>query len=472
MRRFSRISQCFRPGRRRSDRLASVLVPGLLLLLVSGAACDAAPRYPVVIDPGHGGYHTAGPDDKWDPVTGDYLSPFYYGAVDRRTRRYREHILVLDLSQRVKHYLDWTREPEDWPKFQALLREFTGRPDAEFERIILDASMSRTDNYRTHEYKSWEDRNAPYRLYDYPDKNGRMRPGRISEINQQEPYLVLSLHMNPAPPGHPGGMAAVLAPGYATFAMIRDIHLGKRPMSDFEEGPWHGKFLVTDYGWTQYQAARADASVYFNGFRTSRDGERPNENKNRGIRSNLISWRYAEEDGWERNYDPEAPGPYAQDWEKWRPEGPFWDRERGQAEEWRREGGPLGYGGDNHYASDELMRFVQYGVRKLAPELRGDAGPGPINKPFVSTYSMPTLVNAVNAYLEIGYIDVAKDRELVIAYREEVARSLAVGVYSLFRGIETERGEGLGPYYPRGEPVQWERYEELPEGNYFKIVDD
>lgn len=440
----------------------------IYLLFATPLACDSGiPVYRVVIDPGHGGANTRRNDDKWDPVTGQYLSPFLYGA---GYRGFREHVLVLDLGKRVKHYLDLTRTEAGWRQFESLLKRLS--PQSSFTRVIFAAEMSRTDNYATRRYEEGEDRNAPYRLYDFPDARGRIQPGRISYINSLKPELVVSLHMNPAGPQHPGGMAGVLAPGYATFDMLRQIHLGRRPQADFRGSRWYGKWLVTDRGWSQWEAARADTWVYFNGYRTNRDGSRIDRSKNRGLRQNLISWRYAEPPGWEKLYAPDQPGPYALNFADFRAEGPFWDRERGQAEAWRREGGALGYGGDNHYATDELMRFVQYGVRLQLPSRKRAAAMGKIEPPYVSAYSMPTLVNAINAYLEIGFIDVRRDRDLVIARREETAKALAAGIYSLFVGLEPRRERSAGPYFPRGRPLDLQRYRHLPEGNYFEMVAD
>lgn len=450
--------------KRFSIRLALVLY----IFPAFALACEpGTPEFRVVVDPGHGGANTRRADDKWDPVTGKYLSPFLYGA---GYRQYREHVTMLELSLRVKHYLDWTQSDEGWARFETLLRRFSRQ--REFPRAKFETMLSRETNYMNHPYREGEEKNAPFRLYDFPDANGRMAPGRITAVNQFKPYLVLSLHMNPAGVGHPGGMAAVLAPGYRTFNMVREIQLGARPQSDFTRSPWNGIWLVTDSGWSQWEAARADAWVHFNGFRTVRDGSRVDTSKNRGLRHNMIGWRYADPPGWWKLYDPAQPGPYATDFKNWRPEGPFWDRERGQAEDWRREGGVMGYGGDNHYATDELMRFVQYGVRVQAPSRRRQGAIGPINPPYVSAYSMPTLVNAVNAYLEIAFINRTRDRELVINYREETARALAVGVYSLFMGLSVDRARTYGPYFPRGRAVDFKRYEDLPDGNYFEVVTD
>jgi hypothetical protein len=311
--------------------------------------------------------------------------------------------------------------------------------------------------------------NAPYRLYDFPDPKDKTKilPGRISAINAFQPHLVVSLHLNPAGRGNPGGMTAVLAPGFRTFDLLRKITLKKSSVKEFNKLPWSNKFLVSDNGWNYFQSARADAWVYFHGYRSNRAGTAPWKEKNRGIRYNMITWRYMEGPKWVDDARKGGPGRYSLKYDDFRPEGAFFDRERSQAELWRREDGPVGYGGDNHLASDELLRFAQFGTRRMLKK-KAEKILGPIQDPYVSTYAMPTFVNAINAYLEIGHLNRARDRALVIGEKEVLAKSLAAGIYSLFTGLKPAPGKE--PYRPRGKPINFKKYEELPEGNYFEIV--
>ena len=419
-------------------------------------------EYVVVIDPGHGGAPRRERDDKWDALSGLYLQRFAVGTQTRvRGRVYREHELVLLLGKRVQRYLALTRTRRGWKRFQKLLRRFSD--EKKFRRLRFRVKMTRENG--------WTGRiadpnvNDPYRLYDFPGG-----PGRMSIINAARPHLTVSLHMNPAGRGHKGGMAAVLAPGYETFNLIRKISLGKKKRRLFRRNPWRRGWLVTDRGWNKYHAARSDSWVYFHGYRTKKNGS-VWKKKYRGYRYNMVRWRYADAPGWERKARRHLPGPYSLSHAKFQARGKFWDRERGRPEYWRREGGPLGYGGDNHYASDELLRFVQYGVRRLVPARRRPGAVGKILTPFVSTYSLPTFINSICAYLEIGHINRTRDLTLVTRDLDATARSLAAGIYSLFAGLRLKR-RAAGPYLPRGKALNFKKYESAPGGNYFKIVSD
>ncbi len=425
-----------------------------------------ASEYVVVIDPGHGGArYVAQEDERWDPVTGKYLSFYAPGMV---FGKYSEDQVVLGLSKRLKEYLDLTQSDAGWKKFQDILKTFTD--SGKFERIKFKTAMTRDKSWREGGLgASHPEVNAPFRLYDYPDPKNRakMLQGRISYANSQRPYLIVSIHLNPAGAGHPGGMGAVLAPGYRTFDTLRLIDLKKKSMELFTRSPWQPGWLITDAGWSKWDAARSDTWVYFHGFRKDKNGRLSSP---RGLRQNLFAWRYKDKADWISKARAGGPGPYSKDYEKFQATGAFWDRERSEPEQWRREGGSLGYGGDNHLASDELMRFVQQGVRIQVPGLRHPGAVGPIITPFVSTYTLPTYVNAINAYLEIGHLNIERDRNLVVGHPDAVTRSLAAGVYSLFAGLQTRAG--YGPYRPRGKKIEWERYEKYKEGNYFKIVVD
>lgn len=353
------------------------------------------PDHIIVIDPGHGGTQTGGLDDKWDVVKGKYIATYLPGMKAKTADRiYYEHLVVLELSRRVKYYLDLTRSDDGWNQFHQLLIKFSDQRS--FRRLLFETHMSREDSWN-HRFnnESVPEVNAPYRMYDFPEYStgkrhaDRMLPGRISRINALRPELVLSIHTNPAGTGHSGGMATVIAPGYKTFDMVRRIHLGQQNKQAFDASPWARTWLVTDPGWSAFEAARADTWVYFHGYRTNRAGTKVNFNKNRGIRYNMVRWAYADEKGWHHDYKPDQTGRFALHYPDFKAEGRFWEREKSELENWRREGGPLGYGGDNHYAGDELLRFVQYGARLLAPDLQSDESIGPIHPPYVSTYSLP-----------------------------------------------------------------------------------
>lgn len=438
----------------------------LAFLFSSSVFSQEVPKstFNILIDPGHGGLDLKPKEehgDKYDPITRKYLEPYKAGA---KTKSRRESEVVLSLAKEVKEILDLTRSPEGFETFRNYAKRFT---DDSLVWVRIDSDLTREETAKEEGADISGDPNAPYRLYDYPDKkSGQIKPGRISKINAARPYLVLSLHLNPSWKGHPGGMAAVLTPSYRTFYSLRKISEGASAKT-FEKGPW-GEWMRFKMEWSRLQNAVADSWIYFNGYWPDKTGRKTDTSNFEGYRQNMVTWKYADSQGWVEKAKENGPGQYAKKHSEYSAKGPFWNRERAQPELWRREDGAEGFGGDNHYASAELMRFVQFGLRTIPTDEEELSHPGPINDPYISTYSLPTFINAISAYLEIGYIDKEKDMQILTKRRKDVAISLAVGIYSLFQGIHPKQLDQ--PYIPKGKKISWKRYENWEEGNYFRIV--
>lgn len=425
------------------------------------------PRYKIIIDPGHGGNNQSPFEefgDKYDTLSGKFLEKYKPGA-SHKDRFERE--IVLQLSQEVKKILDLTQSESGFREFQKIASHYT---KSKISPIRFDSVMTREDDYTRYTWKDGEDQNLKYRMYDFPNKKtGQKVLGRISEINQAKPYLILSLHLTPGFANHPGGMAAVIAPPYRVFQNLRMISNGKASPKSFTDSHY-ANWLQFVSSWSHLENAMTDAWIYFHGYWATRNGKKTDLNRFSGYRQNMITWRYADIPGWEELAKIGGKGPYAKSHEEFIARGKFWNRERGQGERWRRDGGPEKFGGDNLYASNELLRFVQYGIRDRVRDKNGKpAEIGPIHPPYISTYSMPTYTNAISAFLEIGYIDNDRDMRYIQGHTRVVAESLAVGIYSLFRGIKPVPKKGIA-YTPKGKKLGFEKYEKLEGSNYFHIV--
>ncbi|MCT8332892.1 N-acetylmuramoyl-L-alanine amidase [Leptospira sp. 85282-16] len=425
----------------------------IILSLVLVSTLEAVPVFRIVVDPGHGGIAKdpkAQHGDKYDSVTQTYLETYKQGTEHHNVT---ERKVVLDLAKEVHKILKLTETEAGWKEFEVYLKLFSKKTD--FQRVILESKLTRESSFD--DDPSSEDPNAAYRLYDFPDpKTGVRRKGRLSKINELKPHLVLSLHLNPASKGQTGGMGAVLTPGYKTFSKLKKISDKKSSPNGFVNGPW-SEWLIFQSGWSKLENAIADTWIYFHGYWSKKNGKDTDLSKFEGYRQNMVSWRYADDSNWEKQIG--KPGPYATNHESFAETGKFWEREKGKKEEWRREGGKEGFGGDNHYVSKELMRFVQYG---LPVQLKEKDSPypelGPIQKPYISTYSLPTYINALCAFIEIGYVNRSRDMKYLTLNKKETAISLAVGIYSLFVGLDVKKNSKL-PYQPKGKKVNWERYE-------------
>lgn len=440
---------------------------GTIFILIHPLFAGEPIEYKIIIDPGHGGnnqspYEQFG--DKYDTITQKYLEKYKPGA-SYKDRHERE--IVLQLGKELKKILDLTQTPAGFEEFKKIVRLYSG---SEIEPVRFHSKLTREDDYSQFTWKDGEDQNGKYRMYDFPDpKTGKRQMGRLSWINSEKPYLVVSLHLNPSYPGHPGGMAAVIAPPYSVFQNLRLISMGKAPASSFKRSPY-SNWLQFVGQWTHMENAMADTWIYFHGYWPDRSGKNTNLEKFSGYRQNMVTWKYSDKPGWEEEAKKGGKGPYSKTHSDFIARGDFWNRERSQPEKWRRSGGPEGFGGDNLYASNELLRFVQYGLQNRLRNSKGQPPKlGPIQPPYISTYSLPTYTNAICAFLEIGYIDIDRDMKYIQGQQKIVAESLAVGIYSLFKGLKTIPKKDVS-YRPKGKKVPFGKYESWEGKNYFKIV--
>lgn len=422
-------------------------------------------KFKVVVDPGHGGVkvdEVAFLGDKFDTINQRFIENYKDGA---RYKNRTEMEIVLEVGKEVQEILELTKTEKGFKKFQSYIKQFS---DTESPWIEIDSVMTRTDSHKDNKYRAKDDKNAKYRLYDFPDnKTGKNNLGRISFMNKEKPHLVLSLHIN-SMNGGPGasGMGAVIAPPYPVFDLLKKISEGKESRSEFEKLEWKN-WLISKESWNRFENAIGDTWIYFNGYWPTRDGKETDRGAFEGYRYNMITWKYRDSDGWEKRINDKT-GPYSISHKGFRATGKFWEREKSKLELMRRDGGLEGYGGDNHYASTEILRFIQYGLRLNQNENDTHHEPSPILRPYISTYSVPTFINAISAYLELGEITSDKDMYFLTKKKRKTAIAIAVGIYSLFHGLEPKK-EKI-PFLPKGKKIDFDKYIGLTGKSYFEEV--
>lgn len=441
---------------------------GMVLLCLGFAACaKVTAAVTVVLDPGHGGRllpPVSVYGDKFDPLTGHYLDRFREGAHEDGIW---ENEVMYEIALRVKEILSATNNINRHDELRKILKKY-GNFSGKIQPIRVELSRKASYFDRYHEAKI--DLNAEYRLYDYEDiQTGAMLPGTISRINALKPELVVTLHLTGSDPGPNGALAAVITPSYHTYKTAIDyvkankkerINIQKR----FLDGPYGTWFRATQ-GYDHWESFMADAWIYYTGYWPTKNGLEINLNKYRGYRQNMFTWAYRDEDGWASKVG-QSPGPYVLDLRNFRPESPFWEREQSEPERWRRENGPEGYGGDNLFAAHEIFRFIRKGF--IVNNVDNPQTVAPIIKPYLSTWAVPTFINAVSAYLEIAHLGSERDRQRIINHRHIYAESIAVGIYALFYPfpVASERIAQM----PTGMGLDFDKYRKHKHGNYFTKV--
>jgi len=419
--------------------------------------------YIVVLDPGHGGRNLS-------PISiyGDKYNPLYRYHTDRyRSGAYlkgvKESEEVYAISKKIKNILNLTLTTKGRNKFKKILKKYTKKIPKEIKPV--KSYLSRKKGYVDHYQISQYDINSPYRLYDHLDlKTEKKILGTISRINQLKPQLTVTIHLTSGYGAKYGALNSVITPGYKTYKQAlayNKVNFKKQRAikKKFYKSPykaWFGNIRKRSL----FEWFLCDSWVYFNGYWSKKSGKSVDLSKVRGYRHNMVSWAYNDADGWvARAKKHPQDSPYALQLKYFSPKGKFWKREKSIFENYRRENGYEGYGGDNFYASQELLRYIRKGLhvngisKKKLPKLK---------HPYISTWSVPTYINSISAYLEIGYLGNKIESKRILNKKRYYAEALAVGIYSLLNSLpQNKRTKD----FPKGRKLNLKKYK-----NYFNEV--
>ncbi len=419
------------------------------------------PTYRVVIDPGHGGLSISPRKihgDRFDSISGKYLSNYQAGA---RYKNVEERIVTYSIAEKVKKILDLTEDERSFNTFKTkILKKIS---DENPNRVIIKTILSREKSLDSN-WENIQDPNSGYRLFDFVDNDGNVIPGRISFINSCKPHLVVSLHCDLQAPAYYRGINPVIAAPYSLLHHGLGYLKGDIKNRNFYFNSPYRDWFTESIRRTGFKWFLKDVSVYFTGF--SVDNKcRVQSDKFTGYRYNMVTWQYRDKDDWEtvaRNHP--AGTQYAIKTKDFLIAGKFWAREQTKYEQYRRDNGPSGFGGDNLYASQEIIKFILFSLYQSGDYHNSQQ----LGKPYISVWSLPILVNAVTAYIELGYLKRKRDRFLLTKKQEEIAEGIAAGIYSLFAGLEPRKSKFK--YSPEGEMLDIGKYK-LPSGiSYFDIV--
>lgn len=423
------------------------------------------PTFRVVIDPGHGGANTkprSKHGDRYDSVSQKYLDDYRPGAaITLRGTEIKEHIIVYTIAQKVMKILAYTAPNGDFNKFETIVRKYGTMK----KRINIVSMLSRPDGIETDKTLTLHDVNAPYRIFDYPADDGSLSHGRVSKINKFRPQLVVSIHIAESSSHDYKAMNPILAPSF--FFLIDGLKYLRGNKTDrkfFNNSPMSDWF-IEDGSRSVFNLFLSDVSQYFTGYKLDDSMEAADF---RGYRHNMTQWVYADNSGWEKNAAKHIDySPYSKNYNNVSPAGRFWDRERSEYESYRRDGGEEGFGGDNAYASYEIIRYILYSLKKNDGRYKHLTE----GKPYFSIWAIPIYVNAINAYFELGYLKRKDDRKMLLENQDKIAEGIAVGIYSLFAGVDMAAGDNF-THTPKGKRIDLEKYAVSPEKTYFDAVWD
>ncbi|MBN1500640.1 MAG: N-acetylmuramoyl-L-alanine amidase [Spirochaetes bacterium] len=439
---------------------AAVMVAVFFLTKPSHFGEMEFPVYTVVIDPGHGG-SGIGPiekhGDKFDTVSGTYLQRYAEGA---GYGKLHESEIMYSISEKVIKILKLTETEKGYNQFRRIMLKYAAAPP---RRVIIKSYSSRNESINTSDFDEDEDINAPFRLYDFPDSGGKMNHGRISYINSLKPQLVVSLHCDSDAPADHRGIAAVAVPPFEFMKKaLWFIEDRNRSIDYFRKSPYNQWFIEDDTR-SAFQWHIDDAAAYFIGYGLNKNYS-VNFDDFKGIRYNMTDWIYKDTPGWEQSFRDGSEKHYAKTLTAFDYTSAFWEREKSDFEKFRRDGGSEGYGGDNLYASNEVIRFILTSL-KMSGNDHKDQYQG---NPYFSTWSIPLYINAVSAFIELGYLKNERYRKILTENQDEIAEGISMAVYSLVSGMELKDFDY--EYGPKGERIDFQKYNIGKGKTYFNVV--
>ena len=438
---------------------------------------DEFPLFRVVIDPGHGGVlikDKKNHGDRFDIISGEYLDYYADGA---SYKGIHEHKIVYSIAAKVNALLSNCSKDGDFEKFKKVLMKYT---NGNIKRIYIETIISREESISADSIQGVDDPNANYRLYDFPGPKGKMQKGRISKINQYKPHLVVSLHLARSAPPDYKGMNGIIIPPYNVLkkglVMLQTgdhpVSLGLPPLQGrgMEEGNFAAVNNILNSWFRDFKktppkfAFLKDVSYHFTSYGMNKDYS-INTDDFKGYKYNMVTWRYSDKPGWNLIAEKRPVNSrYSSDYKTFKEEGDFWDREQSLYEEYRRGTSFKDFGGDNYFATYEIIKYILLSLNKDGSSHK-DKIPG---KAYISTWSMPMLINAISAYIELGYLDRKWDREILLYKQDKIAEGVAVGIYSLLAGLENINGNYKNK--PTGKCIDLKKYDITKEKSYFDIV--
>ncbi len=161
------------------------------------------PVFRVVLDPGHGGVSWTPlkkHGDRYDTLSENYLDYYKSGAAYGGLH---ENKIVYQIAKKVKALLYHCSPNGDFSKFESILDKYI---DGYAKKIFIATGLSRKESLTFKSASKLKDPNEQYRIFDFPGTDGAVKPGRLTRINNMQPHLVVSLHVDTYKPNYLKGI--------------------------------------------------------------------------------------------------------------------------------------------------------------------------------------------------------------------------------------------------------------------------
>lgn len=415
------------------------------------------PLYIVVaINPNHGGRqakasHLDG--ERYNELnrrfTVDYEEALYFQGLS-------EFELLSRLSKNIYNLLRLTQTSSGWEEFEKILKKYSQYPDMELKRVIFEPLLTKETNYKYYEKRGETDINKYFRIMDSPTKSllKKYHRGILSFLYKYKPDIILSFDLN-----YKGSdtekLFSINVPSYTFFNYIKSIIIQSNFQQLIDTKEREFKYIIKHW-WGNDSQERTknllkDTWLYFTGYLPQNNFLKPDLNKFLGLGYNMFDWDFRDSARWYKEYDNKGDNPhYNTDLKLWQASGDFWEREQMEIEKKRREDGKLSYGGDNLYASEEIIKYIQAIFATEDFHI-------PVSEPVFVYDEISLYTTGISININLGSIYKKNTLELLAKYNEKLSRAICVGLYSIAQGYKIDQ-KLKEISLPVGAPIDFKLY--------------
>ncbi len=418
------------------------------------------PLYIVVaINPNHGGKEAKASQfdgDRYDELTSkftkDYKEGLYYQNLS-------EFDLLLNLSKKIYNLFKDTKTKTGWKKFEKILKKYAQSTNIKFKKVVFEPLLTKETNYNYYEKKEEKDINRYFRLMDSPSKSllKKYHKGILSFIYKYRADIILNFDLNYGG-SDSKSIFSINVPSFYFFEFVKNKIIKSNFSFNLSEIKNNEYRYIIQHWWGNNQTEKIrnlinDVWIYFTGYIPKENYIQPDLDKFMGLGYNMFDWDYRDSTRWYKDYDDKDENPhYNSDLRLWKPAGEFWKRERMIVELKRRKDGILSFGGDNLYASEEIIKYIQY---ILATENFYIYSAPPVFKyDELSLYTTGISIN-----INLGSIYKEETQKLLTKYSNILSEAICVGIYSISAGFNIKTNIKKDLSTPVGKPIDFKFYQ-------------
>ncbi|MBN1899022.1 MAG: hypothetical protein JW827_09610 [Spirochaetes bacterium] len=377
--------------------------------------------------------------DYYNEVTSVFTENIEKGSVYGNLSEYK---LIATLYQKTANILNDTLTVSGWKSFEKILKKYS-KKKKQFEKVAFESFITKPHPYRFYEQKGEKDVNRYFRLMDSPSENilKKYNNGILSHLFSMKPDIIINFDL-----GENYRLFSINMPSFKFFDYIRKKYIRSGQLNFSDLGKPYRSIAKNWRGDNEKEKINNllhDMKLYFTGY---------SGNRFLGLGYNMIDWDFRDSSGWFKNFNDKEDNPHYQtDLKKWQAQGKFWERETMKVELKRRQGKRYP-GGDNQYASAEIIKYIRNILNGKEISLQRS---GPVFQyDEIDLYTTGIVIN-----VHLGSLNNENIRSLLTTHSDALAEAICVSLYSLTMGYDLHPVKKNISDLPSGDPIDFKYFQ-------------